>query len=87
MRKYFFTPSTSCYHLRDSLGRTGGQRKNRLAVEFWAIYNTWYMLKKHWAILANDFKLKGGPLFNTFLYSIHREYGYLLRAFKINSKK
>jgi len=85
--KIFFTSATSCYHLRGFLGQTGGQRKNRLAVEFWSIYNTWYMLKKHWAILASDFKLKNGPLFNTFLYFIHREYGYLLRAFKINSKK
>lgn len=85
--KIFFTPATSCYHLRGSLGQTGGQRKNRLVVEFWSIYNTWYMLKKHYAILADDLKLKNGPLFNTFLYFIHREYGYLLRAFKIKSKK
>jgi len=80
--KILFTPDTSCYHMRGSLGQSGGQRINRLFVEFLSIYNTWYMLKKHWNILSDDFELKHGPLFNTLIYLIHREYGYLSRAMK-----
>jgi len=80
--KIFFTPDTFCYHLRGSMSARGGQRINRLLVEFWSIYNTWYMLKKHWDILSNDFRLKYGILFTTLLYFIHRECAYLLRVIK-----
>jgi len=77
--KIFFTPDTSCYHIRGVMSKKGGQRANRVLVEFWAMYNTWYMLKKHWDILSADLRLRHGPLFNTFLYMLHREYNYLLR--------
>lgn len=80
--KVFFTHTTCCYHLRGSMSRKGGQRINRVLAEFWAMYNTWYMLKKHWNLLSNDFNLKCGPLFNTFLYFLHRERHYLLRLVK-----
>lgn len=80
--KIFFTPDTSCYHLRGAMSKKGGQRTNRLATEFWAVYNTWYMLRKHWNLLSSDFNLKYGPLFNTLLYFSHRECYYLSRLLK-----
>ncbi len=81
--KILFTPDTSCYHIRGSMSKKGGQRTNRLLVEFWAMYNTWYMLKKHRDILSTDLKLRYGPLLTTFLYMLHREYYYLLRFAKL----
>jgi len=80
--RIFFTPDTSCYHLRGVLSKKGGQRKNRLLAEFWAIYNTWYMTKKHRDILSTDLGLRYGPLLTTFSYMLHREYYYLLRLAK-----
>lgn len=75
--KIFFTPDTSCYHLRGTMSKRGGQRVNRTAQEFWAVYNTWHMLKKHWNLVSRDFNLKHGPLFNTLLYTYHREWNNL----------
>ncbi|MSM41272.1 MAG: glycosyltransferase [Geobacter sp.] len=77
--KLFFSQDTVCFHLRGILSQKGGQRINRILIEYWAIYNTWYMTKKHWGLVSDDFKLINGPLYNTVIYSLSRWKYYFQR--------
>ncbi len=55
----YFTPDTACYHLRGPICASGGQRINRLAVEYYALRNTRYFAAKHWSYLKKQFGFTG----------------------------
>jgi len=58
----YFTPNVVCYHLRGPISAVGGQRINRLAVEYWNVLNTHRMVSKHWAYLKSDLGFRGTPM-------------------------
>ena len=81
--RLFYTSMTDCYHLRGIMSRSGGQRINRIIVEFYSIYNTYYMLKKFWKILSKDFNLKFNPLISTTQYAYYRWKYYFIKILGI----
>ncbi len=62
--KIFLSPNALCYHIRGPLSISGGQRGRRLnwpKIEFWALINTWIMVRKHWRFLASEHGFVGRP--------------------------
>jgi GT2 family glycosyltransferase len=71
--KVWFSPDVVCYHLRGPISASGGQRINRLAVEYYNILNTYHMVKKHWPYLTQEHGFRGTPLTWTWDYALWRE--------------
>ena len=78
----YFTPDTACFHLRGPLTATGGQRINRLAVEYYNIRNSHYMVAKHWPYLEKQLDFRGTPLTWTIRYAWRRELRQVRRILK-----
>jgi glycosyltransferase involved in cell wall biosynthesis len=72
--KVYFSPSTLCFHLRGPHSALGGQRINRILVEYYFVINTWHMISKHWKYLKSECHFKGSPLIWMVGYFMRREY-------------
>ena len=77
-----FTPDATCFHLRGPLAATGGQRINRLAVEYYNIRNSYHMVAKHWPYLEKQLGFRGMPLTWTMSYAWRRELRQVRRILK-----
>jgi len=77
--KVYFTPDTRCFHLRGPICVSGGQRRNRLIVEYWHFINTWHLVRKHWDYLSkvHNFRLSCADWMCR--YFIRRQLGQLRR--------
>jgi len=78
----FFSPDTSCFHLRGPLSASGGQRINRLVVEYYNVINSYYMIHKHWKYLKTQQGFTGWPISWTLKYIFHREWKQLNRMLR-----
>lgn len=78
--RVFFSPDTACFHLRGPLSAFGGQRINRLVVEYYNVINSYYMVHKHWKHLKTQHGFRGYPIFWTLQYIFHRERKQLSRV-------
>ena len=77
-----FVPSAVCYHLRGPISASGGQRINRLAVEYYNSLNTYLMIKKHWRFLQSEHDFRGVPIGWMIRYIWRRELAQIKRAWK-----
>ena len=75
----FFTPSTICYHLRGPICASGGQRINRLWLEYLAWRNTRYLVSKHWQYLKRAHGLRGSANGWMVKYYVRRQLAQLQR--------
>ena len=82
-----FTQKTECYHLRGDYGQSGGNRINRIVVEYWAAINTYYMVRKYFRLLSQDFPIGRSPFWATVRYMWHRVGHYARRAVKARPSK
>lgn len=80
--KVCFTPKTTCYHLRGPICSSGGQRINRLLVEYYFAINTFHMVSKHWGLLEKEYGFKGGALAWTLMYLVRRLVAQLARIIR-----
>ena len=80
--RLYFTPATACYHLRGPVCRSGGQRTNRLAFEYFTIRNTLYLVSKHWSLLKREHGFKGTPFTWTVGFSARRAWRQLSRVLR-----
>jgi glycosyltransferase involved in cell wall biosynthesis len=80
--KVLFSPDTACFHLRGPLSASGGQRINRLVVEYYIVINTYYMVHKHWKYLKKNQGVTGGAIFWTLKYIFHHEWRQLNRVLR-----
>ena len=84
--RVFFTPDAVCFHLRGPISASGGQRINRIAVEYWHSVNTWHMLEKHWPYLQRHYGFKGNVTTWMLGYLMRRQYSYVQRLVKTGYK-
>jgi glycosyltransferase involved in cell wall biosynthesis len=78
--RVYFTPDTVCFHLRGPICKSGGQRINRLALEFWYFINTWHMVSKHWHFLQKQYQFSGIPITWMMSYFVRRQIAQLKRV-------
>jgi len=81
-----FTPSTGCYHLRGPISSTGGQRINRVSLEYWHFINTWHLVEKHWDYLRVNCGFHGPITLWMLCYFLRRQYSQLKRILAGNAK-
>ncbi|MDP9179011.1 MAG: glycosyltransferase family 2 protein [Gemmatimonadota bacterium] len=74
-----FTPNTVCYHLRGPLCASGGQRINRLRLEYLVWRNTRYLVSKHWQYLKRVHGLRGSVNGWMVRYYLRRQLAQLQR--------
>lgn len=55
----YFTPNAVCYHLRGPISAAGGQRINRIRLEYLVWRNTHYLMSKHWDYLKRAHGVRG----------------------------
>jgi len=77
--KVYFTPNTVCYHLRGPICASGGQRINRLWLEYLAWRNTRYLVSKHWHYLKRVYGLRGSANSWMVRYYLRRQLAQLQR--------
>lgn len=77
--RVYFTPDAHCFHLRGPISASGGQRINRVALEYWHIFNTWHMVAKHWGYLKGRHNYGCAPSIWTFKYFLRRQCAQLSR--------
>ena len=75
----WFTASTVCFHLRGPLSATGGQRVNRLHLEYLAWRNTRYLVGKHWPHLTSAYGFSGSATSWMIRYYLRRQGAQLQR--------
>lgn len=80
--KVYFSPDAVCYHIRGPISARGGQRANRICLEYYAFRNTLYLVRKHWAYLSQCFGFTGSPLLWTMGYFGRRQIRHLARVLK-----
>jgi glycosyltransferase involved in cell wall biosynthesis len=84
--KLYFTPDASCYHLRGPICAAGGQRINRLSVEYWNIINSCHLVKKHWVYLQTELGFRGTPSAWLLRYVWRRESSQARRLIKTGGR-
>jgi len=77
--KVYFTPNTVCYHLRGPICASGGQRINRLRLEYLVWRNTRYLVSKHWQYLTRVHGLRGSVNGWMVRYYLRRQLAQLQR--------
>jgi glycosyltransferase involved in cell wall biosynthesis len=76
----WFTPDAVCFHLRGPISSTGGQRVNRLHLEYLAWRNTRYLVSKHWRHLSAEHGFRGTATGWTVRFFLRRQAAQLKRA-------
>lgn len=84
--RVFFTPDAVCFHLRGPICAAGGQRINRLALEYWHFINTWYLVSKHWHFLQRKHQFSGTPITWMTSYMVRRQSDQLKRVLRGDSR-
>lgn len=67
-----FTPNAICFHISGDINKSGGQRMNRLAYEFWTIVNNARFVYRNYGVLRELCGWKSGPLVYSCSYAIFR---------------
>lgn len=75
----YFTPNAVCYHLRGPICASGGQRINRLRLEYLVWRNTHHLVSKHWQYLKHAHGLHGSANGWMFRYYVRRQLAQLQR--------
>lgn len=78
--RVYFTPNAACYHLRGPMNATGGQRVNRLRLEYFVWRNTRHLVSKHWGYLSAQHGFRGTANSWMVKYFVRRQIGQLRRA-------
>ncbi len=78
--RVYFTPNAVCYHLRGPMNATGGQRVNRLRLEYFAWRNTRYLVSKHWTYLSARHGFRGNADSWMVKYFVRRQIDQIMRA-------
>jgi len=82
----FFTPGAVCFHLRGPISASGGQRINRIAVEYWHFVNTRHMLEKNWPYLQRRYGFKGSVTTWMLGYLMRRQHSHVQRLLRTGYK-
>lgn len=77
--KVYFTPNAVCYHLRGPICASGGQRINRLRLEYLVWRNTRYLVSKHWQYLKRVHGVRGSVNGWMIRYYLRRQLAQLQR--------
>jgi GT2 family glycosyltransferase len=80
--RIFFTPDVACFHLRGPICAAGGQRINRIRVEYYAWRNTRRLVAKHWPYLRDHHGFRGTVDTWTLSFFARRQWRQLRRILK-----
>ena len=80
--RVFFTPDAACFHLRGPICASGGQRINRIALEYWLFINSWHMVSKHWAYLHSVHGFRGNVASWILKHFVRRQFSQVRRILR-----